>query len=431
MFPLASTDAIKTTSYKVVVPFYVYAALWFLIAAILTFTGTEAFMNHFFHPQLLAITHAMALGWATMIILGAAHQLVPVLIEGKLHSERLAYASFVLAALGVPLLVYGFYHFEMGPPAKWGGRFLILAVICFLINILKSMTKSKTENVHSVFVFTAILWLFITVSFGLALVYNFTYTMFPHDYLHYLPLHSHTGVIGWFLLLVTGVGSRLIPMFLISKYSNPKLLWVIYFLINGALITYMLIFYFYNKPGITLLPSLMIMSAVLLFIKYCYKAYKQRLRKTVDEQVRISLLSVAMLLIPMIILIVLIVVFMSSVTEKEKVNLIICYGFVIFFGWLTAIILGMTFKTLPFIIWNKVYHLSAARGKTPNPKDLFNNTIFKFMSIAYLAGFTLFASGILAENGFLLKTGAALLILAAFFYNLNVLKVVNHKPAVQ
>jgi hypothetical protein len=54
----------------------------------------------------------------------------------------------------------------------------------------------------------------------------------------------------------------------------------------------------------------------------------------------------------------------------------IAYGFIIFFGWITAIILGMTFKTLPFIVWNKVYHQQAGKGKTPNPKDLFSATDF-------------------------------------------------------
>ena len=98
----------KTTSHRVVVPFYVYGALSFLAACLLLLLSTDAFGGHPFQPRLLAITHLMALGWGVMIILGASHQLVPVLIEGALFSEKLAYGSFALAALGIPLLVYGF-----------------------------------------------------------------------------------------------------------------------------------------------------------------------------------------------------------------------------------------------------------------------------------------------------------------------------------
>ncbi|HQW72175.1 MAG TPA: hypothetical protein PKZ91_10165, partial [Saprospiraceae bacterium] len=117
--------SIKNTSYKVVLPFYVYAACSFLVATIFLLTSTEAFTGHYFHPHILAITHTMALGWGTMIILGASHQLVPVLIESKLYSNILAYISFILAAIGIPLLVYGFYVFDMRWPAQWGGWLVV------------------------------------------------------------------------------------------------------------------------------------------------------------------------------------------------------------------------------------------------------------------------------------------------------------------
>ncbi|HRB38922.1 MAG TPA: cytochrome C oxidase subunit I, partial [Bacteroidia bacterium] len=378
------SDSIKTTSYKVVLPFYIYAAFAFLLSAILLLTSSSAFTDHYFQPHILAITHLMALGWGTMIILGASHQLVPVLIEGKLYSNALAYASFILAGIGIPLLVYGFYVFNMHNPAKWGGRFILLSIIAYLINLGVSMSKSKKENIHALFVFTSALWLFLTGALGLALVYNFTYNMFPHDSLHYLPLHVHAGVIGWFLMLIIGVGSRLIPMFLISKYTNTKLLKWIFVLINGALISYILIFYFVKITEVILLPWLMLFTGIALFIFYCYSAFKHRIRKQVDEPMKVSLLAVMLLMIPLLLLLISIV--SAVIFSQEDIALSLSYGFLIFFGWITAIILGMTFKTLPFIVWNKVYHKRSGIGKTPNPKDLFSNTVFKLMSVAYIAG---------------------------------------------
>jgi hypothetical protein len=80
---------------------------------------------------------------------------------------------------------------------------------------------------------------------GLLLVCNFADAILPNDSLHYLSLHAHIGIAGWFLMLVIGVGSRLIPMFLISKYSDSKRLWLIYFLLNGGLISFIIIFLFF------------------------------------------------------------------------------------------------------------------------------------------------------------------------------------------
>ncbi len=415
---------ISTTPYKVVLPFYLYAALSFLAATLLLFFSTDAFLKHYFQPHILAITHIMALGWATMIILGASHQLVPVLIEGKLYSNTLAHTSFILAAIGIPLLSYGFYEFNMGAPAKWGGRFVVLAMLAYLINIGKSIAKSKNENVHAVFVFTSVLWLLVTVALGLALLYNFTFPFMRHDSVHYLPLHAHIGIIGWFLLLVMGVASRLIPLFLISKYSNPRLLWAIYWLINFSLVAFILIFYFLPL-SFSLIPNLLLITAVLLFIYYCRAAYHQRIRKKVDEQVKLSILSAVMMALPLVFLGIILALFINRHTENNA--LMLAYGFIIFFGWLTAIILGMTFKTLPFIVWNKVYHRKAGLGKTPNPKDLFSNTVFKWMSVAYLLGFCIFICGLFFPNAHLLKPGAFLLLLTAILYNWNVLKLLNHK----
>ena len=428
MFGAANTDTtVKNTTHKVVLPFYLYAALSLMAATIILFFSVESFTGHYFQPHILSITHIMALGWGTMIILGASHQLVPVLIESKLYSTKLAYASFILAATGIPLLVYGFYTFNMGWPARWGGNFVLLAVICYVLNLFQSMSKSKSGNIHAIFVLAASLWLLFTVVLGLALVYNFDFGFLPEESLTYLPLHAHMGIVGWFLLLVTGVGSRLIPMFLISKYNNEKLLRLIFVLINAGLLLFIILFIFIPAKSFLIIPVIPILSAIILFGFYCYQAFKLRIRKKVDEQMKTSLLSVLMMLIPLIFL-----AGISGWLFAFKVNgrIGLMYGFIIFFGWITTIIFGMTFKTLPFIVWNKVYHDKAGKGKTPNPKELFDNRIFSVMILIYLIGFTLFIIGASLANIFILTVAAATLIAVAFLYNWNVIKVLLHKSKI-
>lgn len=423
-----NSSLVQNTSHKVVLPFYVYAALSFLAATILLFFSGSAFTQHYFHPETLAITHTMALGWGTMIILGAGHQLVPVLIEAKLFSNFLAFASFALAGLGIPLLVYSFFHFQFNWAAQAGAILINAAILSFLINVGVSILKSKKRNVHAFFVFTASAWLLVTTIIGWLLVCNFTESILPAGSLHYLSLHAHIGIVGWFLLLVMGVGSRLIPMFLISKYNNPEKLWLICFLVNGGLISFIVLFFLHAYSFLYSLPVAAVLSALILFANYCAQAYSQRIRKQVDEQVKISLLSVGMMLLPIVFLLTLIVMLVFSFAGTK---LVLAYGFSIFFGWLTAIILGMTFKTLPFIIWNKVYHNKAGSGKTPNPKDLFSGRVFNTMGIAYLAGFSFFTAGILSGSTVILQLSSVLLLITAALYNLNVLKMLLHKPLIK
>src|SRR5690554_1962988 len=143
----SSGKAMQDVPIDVVVPFYLYAALFFLVSCGLLIFSAGSFQGHHFQPDLLAITHAMALGWGTMMILGASYQLIPVLVESKLQSRFLAKSSFVLAALGIPFLVYGFYTFQLGLVSQLGGIGINLAIVLYVINLAWSVAKSKSENI--------------------------------------------------------------------------------------------------------------------------------------------------------------------------------------------------------------------------------------------------------------------------------------------
>lgn len=410
----------KTTNYKVVLPFYLYAALGFLCGTLLLLFRTDIVDVHYFNPHTLAITHTMALAWGTMIIFGAAHQLFPVLIENKLASDAMAYLTFGFAGVGIPVLIYGFYSFDVGLPMQLGAVLVNTGVLFFVINVCRSAFKSNRRNVHAWYVITAALWLFITTFFGLLLVFNYSFKIFPASSVDYLSAHAHSGIVGWFLLMVIGVGSRLIPMFLISKYTDDRILWLIFALLNIALLSFSY-FYLYGLSSMLFyVPIVLGLVAISLFGRHCYKAYKKRIRKSVDPQIKTSLIAVAQMLVVLIIA-------LGLLPDGQFPKIALIYGFCIFFGWLTAIIMGMTFKTMPFIIWNKVYHNRAHQGKTPAPKELFNEGIYKIMLYCYLGGFFLFILGIIVSNQIVLKAAASTLVIAAILYGYNVIVTATHK----
>ncbi|WP_367916199.1 cytochrome C oxidase subunit I [Leadbetterella sp. DM7] len=413
----------KTTNYKVVLPFYIYASLGFLSGTILLLFSTDAVGAHYFNPHTLAVTHTMALAWGTMIIYGASHQLLPVLVEGKLDSDLLAYLTFGFSAVGIPVLVFGFYVFDMGLPAQTGAVLINIGVVFYVLNVWASSFKSDQRNVHAWFVIAAALWLLVTTFFGLLLVCNFSLPVFDRNSVEFLSVHAHLGIIGWFVFMVIGVGSRLIPMFLISKYTNDKVLWLIFALMNLALISFSGLYLCDFPVGLFYIPIACGLVAVFLFGRHCYLAYRVRIRKSVDQQVKTSLISVAQMLLPILALV--IALFFLPGDKFPQAALV--YGFCIFFGWITAIILGMTFKTMPFIVWNRVYHNKAHQAKTPAPKELFNERIYKGMLYSYLAGFIIFIAGIISLNPVVLKTGALALVLAAVLYVYNVLIIATHK----
>lgn len=81
----------KSPEAYAVLPFFITAGIFFLLFSfLLVFSGGQLFGHHF-QPKVLAIVHSLALGWGTMVIYGAAYQLVPVIFERSLRSSKLAF----------------------------------------------------------------------------------------------------------------------------------------------------------------------------------------------------------------------------------------------------------------------------------------------------------------------------------------------------
>jgi hypothetical protein len=415
----------KTTPHTIVLPFYGYAAVSLCVAMSLLCLSVQAFTGHYFHPHILAVTHSMALGWGTMMILGASYQLMPVITESDLFSETLAYVSFFAAAAGIPLLVYAFYVFDMGIPAQAGAILINVSVACYVINQVGSYTRSRHQNMHGLFMVAAACWLLLTTLVGLLLVFNFSNNVLSKDSLYYLSLHAHMGIAGWFLLMIVGVGTRLIPMFLLSKYESAHLLKIIYWFINASLIAFVILFLGQAPPDWYFVPLTGLLTAILQFGYYCRRAYQERIRKTTDTPVKISLLSIVMTFLPVLLLLSLLA---APGVSSGKLALFKAYGFVIFFGWITTLILGMTFKTLPFIIWNKRRYDAVVSDKKQGPGNLYSHKWFAAMALVYMTGFSVFLTGIFTEQIPFLQTGSVLLLIASLLFNLNVAKLFMHQP---
>ena len=94
------------------------------------------------------------------------------------------------------------------------------------------------------------------------------------------------------------------------------------------------------------------------------------------------------------------------------------FGFAFFCGLVSIIIMGQTFKTLPFIVW---MHITKPNS-IPEimPKDLFKESLVKAQMLLYLPGLLALLAGILAKNVTVLYVGALLMLVGAIIYSVHV-----------
>lgn len=414
----------------VVVPHFIFASISFLVVVVLMLLSASSFTGYFFEPHLLSVTHAAVLGWGTMIIFGALYQLIPVIFETALYSERLAKVTFWTFGTGVVMMVYTFWNNEFSTLLIYSASLTFIALMMFLFNIVASTRRATKKTFLSHFITTATYWLGLTAFLALLIAINYKFSFFSQSHLLYLKMHAHMGMAGWFLLLVMGAAATLIPMFLVSHQMNENKLKFAFYFVNAGLLLLELDWLFLH--GTVMLPvwGLLIATGIIFFISYVAESYKKRLRRNLDVGMKHTMIAVIALLLPVILGL---LASVSGLNFEPKIlwKIIMLYGFSIIFFFITSIILGQTYKTIPFIIWLVKYKSFVGKTKTPLPKDLYSEKIADIQLYSYLASIPFFVAGIIEGSEIIFEIGAAMLLITAVLYNINVFKIVFHKSRIE
>ncbi|MCF6170945.1 MAG: hypothetical protein L3J31_04505 [Bacteroidales bacterium] len=418
-------------SAAVVLPHFAFGAVAFLAASVILFFVAPDLVGHYLSPHLLSLTHLLVLGWISMVIFGSLYQLIPVVMEVKLYSEKLAIATFILFGSGLVILSVSFWSFNFGHNMgiDIGGTLVLLAVILFAWNAIKSAAKTERKTIENTFIITAVIWLVITVILAIVIVLNFSMHFISTSHLQLLKTHAHMGLAGWFLLLVIGVASKLMPMFLIVHKLPKRLLTYAYYLINGGLVLLSVAYTFYPQTWFLTFSGLLIVSGIVLFLRFNQLAFGKRLRKKLDVGMKMS--AMGFILLALTLLLGLTSLLKPEFFQAVQLRIDMLYGVLIIFGFLSSLVLGQTYKTLPFIIWLKKYHSKVGKQKVPLPQELYSDKVANRHFYTYLAGIIFLVAGMLMASVLVIRIAAALIFVTGLLYNYNVFKILFHKEKVQ
>ncbi len=411
----------------VVLPHYAIGSIAFIIASVLLFFISGDIIKTNLNPQVLSVTHIFILGWITLIIFGALYQLIPVVMEVKLYSEILAHISLVTMVTGAAMLSYSFWNtYIVGTLLlQVGGSAILISVILFIVNVVMSAIKSKQKTIENTFILTAAIWLLFTVSIGIFITINFAKHYIDKSNFDLLKIHAQIGLIGWFMMLVIGVASTLMPMFFIAHKLNKTYLKLSYFLTNGGLILLMLSLYFFDNTYILFFTGLIILSGISFFIKYNYDAYKKRLRKKLDIGMKLSVLAFTLLFSTLVFGILSLTNFDFLSDFYTKIR--IAYGVSLILGFFTSLILGQMYKTLPFIVWLQKYQDKVGKFKIPMPANLYSEKVANAHYYTFISAFVLLIVAIFTELQIIAQISAVLFIITSLLYSYNTFMIIFHK----
>lgn len=419
---MAEINIGKAPPNSAILPFYATGAVAFFVMCVLMLISADSFTRHYFSPHLLTIVHIGALGWGTMIIFGAAHQLLPVICEQDLYSARMASFSWYTLTAGIVLLAYSFWDFNVGWPMISGGSLVVVSTILYFSNVLFTSRICTRYSIQKLFITSSAIWLMFTAIVGLLLAINLAFPFFEENHLEILKFHAHAGLAGWFLQLITGVSTKLVPMFLLGKSQKEKLLKSAFFLQNGGLIFFLIDGYVVGNTARFIFYAVLVLGGVICWLLYLYDAFKNRVRKKIELLMKHTFISFLCLLIAILLV--------PVIYYLQGTRWALLYGTFLFMGWITSIILGKTFKTLPFIIWNGHYKHLSGKVKVPLPKHLYDEGLIVWQFWFFIAALISLAIAIVLQNLVLIRIALGLWVVVSVLYNYNVAKTLMHKTKV-
>ncbi|MBS1659992.1 MAG: hypothetical protein JST68_02965 [Bacteroidetes bacterium] len=423
---MADIDIGKAPPLYAVLPFYGTGALSFLVLSVLLLFSAGDWQGHYFSPHLLALTHMEALGWGSMVIFGSAYQILPVICETDLFSSRLALYSYGCLLAGVAMLVTSFWWFRAGGIMITGGFLIVTAATLYSINVYYTVGTCKRYSIQKLFIFSSAAWLLLTTLAGLLLAANLSTPFITTNHLDLLKLHAHAGIAGWFLQLITGVSTKLVPMFLLGKSSKTRLLYLSFTLQNAGLLGFILDSLLAGPSGRFLFYEILIVTGIAAWLIWLYDCFKNRARKAIDWPMKHVALSILCLLAA--------ILFPPILYYAGHSPWSLVYGLFLFQGWITFLILGMTFKTLPFIVWNQRYKNLNQRDKNgngkakiPMPKHLYHEKWLPYQLVIHSISLLLLLTGIIIKSSLLIRLAVFTGLAAALLYTSNVAAVLFHK----
>ncbi len=406
-----------------------------------------------YNQNVIAATHLFVLGWICSVVMGAMYQLVPVALETKLYSERLARWQFAFHVVGFVGMVWMFRVWNMKQVGHFGSVLAVGAGL-FAYNIARTLWRAPKWNVTATAVSAALAWISLTIILGLSIataksINEYESPSFPNGtagvIVHGLKFvagfltpfgaistmhaHAHLGGVGFFMMLIVGVSYKLIPMFTLSEVRSRGRAVCSVALLNiglaGSFVTILL-----NSP---LKPAfaLAVVAALAIYGWELMAILRARKRRTLDWGIKYFLTAIALLLPLSVLAVALSWPGLPRTTFTGQLENL--YGFLGLIGVITFAIIGMLYKIVPFLVWFGRYSRQIGRAQVPALADLYSARLQAAGYWAYLAGLAVTGGAIVLPDERGIRIGCGFLALGVMTLALNLGQMLAHffKPALK
>jgi len=360
------------------------------------------------NPRVLGLTHVMTLGAIVGMIMGAAYQMVPVVLLAPIWSQPLGKASFWVFLPGVLAMVAGFWFSQ----AAWlgiGATLAGFAIAAFLVNIALSLLKGAQWNVVGAFLVTSLLALGAAVSLGMIRALSYANPAGAWVIPNAMTIHAHLAAFGCATLLIFGVSYRLIPMFAVTAERDHRA-WGVLALGTLGLLG-IACGSFHQLDGLVRAGALVAAASAALWAWDALAMFRARTRRTLDAGLSYVYAAIAWLILAAAMGVALAWGWIPPGIPTDRWA--IAYAVTGMVGFITFTTIGQFHKIMPFLAWYHRYSSLVGKAKVPLIKDIYDPKLAWSGFWAAQAGLAVAVVAILAGSGLAVQAAGLLLAWSA------------------
>jgi len=373
--------------------------------------------GHYYHPRILALAHSVTLGWITLTILGASYQLVPVVLERSVWSERLGSWALALTGLGV-VGVVGHMAISSWLGLVWGAGLLAAGVTAHVINIARTLRGLERWSFTAIMLAMGFLGLVLTTLFGAALSVEHIRPFLPGDFYARLHAHIHVALLGWVLPVVLGVSAHVYPMFLLTPRPGSRVLaiqaWGLALGVPAVVVGLL------AAPTLAAAGALAVAASIATHVVWVASLPRGSRRPAFDWALRFLVAGAAYLAVAAALGVTL------AFGAVSGPRWALTYGVLVLGGWASLTIVGMMLKIVPFLVWYRVYAPRAGRLPVPGLADLRWPVTEAVAFIALTGGIAALAIGVGVGHADAIRAAAAIVSVGTLAFVATIATMLHH-----